>query len=557
MKAPKPLTVAAVLGALLLFGACASGKKGVRTTPQGEPAGAVAPAAGQVPAQAGLPPGLPVLEKDALNGETPAERNGNGSLDKEESAAALEEALTSYQDGQAALDRGDLDTALARLDEAYGLILKAKLPPDSPLNQEKNDLRILIAQRIQQAYAIRLPAPGSMDKSIPLAENPWVQKEIESFQTKERRLFEEGYKRSGLYRPMIVDEFRKAGLPEQLSWLPMIESWFKVRALSRARALGLWQFISSTGYRYGLRRDKYVDERMDPLKATQAAAKYLAELHDLFGEWTTALASYNCGEFRVQNTIRSQRVDYLDNFWDLFQNLPYETARFVPRFIAALHIINDPAKYGITLPEPDPPLVSETVTIEQPVKLAALSAQLGLDPLMLSFLNPELRNDSTPNASYALKVPAGYGERVMAALPAVPRWIPPDVVFSWHSVRSGDTLGSIARRYRTSVAAIQRLNNLRSSTLIRPGQKLKIPGRGGLPAEETGAAGTTTSPAPRAGAQVAAAADRVIHRVKPGDTLFALARTYGTSIVRIREVNRLRDDSLAIGQTLTIPSNRI
>lgn len=553
MKASKPLTAALVTGTLILFGACASGKKSVRTSPQAEPAAAALPGNEQPPAPAA--PSLPVLEKDALNGETPAERNGNGtSAERDDAAVALEDAMAFYQEGQAALDRGDLDTALAKLDEAYGLIIKAKLPVDSPLCQEKNDLRILIAQRIQQTYAVRLPAPGAMDKSIPLAENPWVQKEIESFQTRERSQFEEGYKRSGLYRPMIVDEFRKAGLPEQLSWLPMIESWFKPRALSRARALGLWQFISSTGYRYGLRRDKYVDERMDPLKATQAAAKYFSELHDLFGEWTTALASYNCGEFRVQNTIRSQRVDYLDNFWDLFQNLPYETARFVPRFIAALHIINDPAKYGFTLPDPDPPLVWETVTIEQPVKLATLSAELGLDPLMLSFLNPELRNDSTPNTPYALKVPAGYGQRAMAALPAVPRWIPPDVIFSWHSVRSGETLGAIARRYRTSVAAIQRLNNLRSSTLIRPGQKLKIPGRGGTPSEETGAAGMRAAVKPGG---TDAPGGPVIHKVRPGDTLFALARTYGTSIGRIREANGLRNDSLAIGQNLTIPSNRI
>lgn len=562
MNLTKPISAAAVIGALLFSGACASGKRAVRTSPQGE-APASATAGGAAAPQAARP-ALPVLEKDALNGESPAERNGNALLDKDDSAAALEDALNSYQEGQAALDRGDLDAALAKLDEAYGLILKARLPADSPLSQEKNDLRILIAQRIQQAYASRLPAAGSMNKGIPLAENVWVQKEIESFQTRERGLFEEAYKRSGLYRPMIIDEFRKAGLPEQLSWLPMIESWFKVRALSRARALGLWQFISSTGYRYGLRRDKYVDERMDPLKSTQAAARYLTELHDLFGEWTTALASYNCGEFRVQTTIRSQRVDYLDNFWDLFQNLPYETARFVPRFIAALHIISDPAKYGFTLPEPDPPLAVETVTVEQPVKLAVLSAELGLDSLMLSFLNPELRNDSTPNSAYDLKVPAGYGEKVVAALPAVPRWIPPDVVFSWHSVRSGETLGVIARRYRTTVAAIQRLNNLRNSTLIHPGQRLRIPGRGGAPAEETGAAGTTTSPAaPKAGAQVAAkpgassSAAGVVHQVKPGDTLFALARTYGTSIEKIRRANGLRDDSLAVGQALTIPSNRI
>ncbi len=268
---------------------------------------------------------------------------------------------------------------------------------------------------------------------------------------------------------MIIEELRKAGLPEHLSWVPIIESGFKVRALSRARALGMWQFIRSTGYRYGLKQDKYVDERMDPVKATRAAIKYLAELHDFFGDWTTALASYNCGELRVQNVIKAQKIDYLDNFWDVFNNLPYETARFVPRIIAVMLIIENPAKYGFTLPTPDPPLAWETVTVGQPVKLASISATLGLDPLILSFLNPELRHDSTPNYDYALKVPVGYGEKVLAALPALPRYIPPDVVYGWHTVKSGDTLGAIARRYRTSTDAIMRLNGIKNPRTSRSG----------------------------------------------------------------------------------------
>jgi len=539
--------------AIFLAFACSGAKKAAKTVPPEKGPETAAKAGVQPPSPPAQPPPspLPVVVPDALNG-VPAEEKTD-ELGREEAAALLEEALTFYQDGQSALERGDLDGALAKLDEAYATILKIKLPPDSPLVGEKNDLRILIAQRIQQAYANRLPAPGRLNGSIPMVDNQWVQKEIQSFQTVERKAFEEAYKRSGLYRAMILEEMRKSGLPEQLSWLPLIESGFKVKAFSRARALGLWQFMRSTGYRYGLKQNKYVDERMDPVKATQAAIKYLIELHDLFGDWTTALASYNCGEMRVQNVIRAQRIDYFDNFWDLFQNLPYETARFVPRLIATLQIIADPAKYGFTLPEPEPTLQYETVTVDQPVKLGALSTNLGLDPLMLSYLNPELRNESTPNYEYQLKVPVGYGEKLLAAVPTVPKWIPPDVIFSWHYVRSGDTLGMIARRYRTTVGAIQRLNNMRG-TLIYPGQRIKIPGRGGV-ADRAPAGGSAAAAKPAA-VETAAPAETITYLVKPGDTLFSLARAFNTTVGQIKSDNGLPDDQLLAGQQLIIKSGK-
>ena len=539
--------------AIFLAFACSGAKKAAKTVPTEKGPEPAAQAVAQPPsAPAQTPPSpLPVVVPDALN-SVPVEEKTD-ELGREEAAALLEEALTFYQDGQSALERGDLDGALAKLDEAYATILKLKLPPDSPLVEEKNDLRILIAQRIQQAYANRLPAPGRLNGSIPMVDNQWVQKEIQSFQTVERKAFEEAYKRSGLHRAMILDEMRKSGLPEQLSWLPLIESGFKVKAFSRARALGLWQFMRSTGYRYGLKQNKYVDERMDPVKATQAAIKYLIELHDLFGDWTTALASYNCGEMRVQNVIRAQRIDYFDNFWDLFQNLPYETARFVPRLIATLQIIADPAKYGFTLPEPEPTLQYETVTVDQPVKLGALSTNLGLDPLMLSYLNPELRNESTPNYEYQLKVPVGYGEKLLAAVPTVPKWIPPDVIFSWHYVRSGDTLGMIARRYRTTVGAIQRLNNMRG-TLIYPGQRIKIPGRGGV-ADRAPAGGSAAAAKPAA-VETAAPAETITYLVKPGDTLFSLARAFNTTVGQIKSDNGLPDDQLLAGQQLIIKSGK-
>ena len=527
----------------LLFSGCASNAKRTKTAPPTPPPSAraaKAEPAGERPQAPRPEASLPAVNTNDLQGDS--ESHKNGAEEREDASQLLEGSLAAYQEAQASLEREEFDNALAKLDEAYALILDVEAAPDSALCQEKNDLRILIAQKIQQIYATHLKPAVNNNGTIPLVENKWVLDEIKSFQTRERKYFEESYKRSGLFRPMIVKELTDAGLPEALSWLPLIESGFKIRALSRAKALGLWQFIRTTGFRFGLKLDKYVDERMDPPKATRAAVQYLSELHDFFGDWTTALASYNCGEMRVQNVIRAQKIDYLDNFWDLFNNLPYETARFVPRFIATLLIIDNPGKYGFELPTPDPPLVWETVTISQPVKLAALSSALGLDPAVLLMMNAELRNDSTPNYDYALKVPETFGEKTIAALPALPRYVPPDSIYGWHSVRSGDTLGSIARRYRTSVAAITRLNGIRNPRLLKIGQRLKIPGK----AQDSSDAETVT-PAPAPGAKVS-------YTVRPGDTLFTLARQFKTTISKIKSVNRLEGDGLNVGQKLVIES---
>ena len=349
---------------------------------------------------------------------------------KRTAAEILEDALSTYQDAQIAWSKTDIDTALAALDDTYSLLLQLELPLESSLNQEKNDLRLLIAQRIQEIYASHLIAVGENHRSIPLVENQDVLAEIKSFQTVERKYFEDAYRRSGSYREMILKELGREAMPEELSWVPIFESGFKVNAYSRARALGLWQFISSTGYRFGLKRTRWVDERMDPKKSTRAAIQYLKELHALFGDWTTALAAYNCGEFRVQRLIRNQRINYLDNFWDLYKLLPRETARFVPRFIATILIINNPEKYGMTLPTPDPPIEYETIEIYRPVKLSTLSKNMGFSADTLEKLNPELRHKSTPEGDFSLKIPLGSGERTLAAVEATARWSPPDATYS-------------------------------------------------------------------------------------------------------------------------------
>lgn len=464
--------------------------------------------------------------------------------DKKDPSAILEEALNTYQETQLAWEKGDLDSALAALDETYRLILKLDIPPDSPLIQEKNDLRLLIAQRIQEIYASRLRTVGVNHQAIPLVENQWVENEIKIFQTKEREFFEKAYRLSGRYRPIILEELKKTGLPEELSWMPLIESGFNVRAFSRARALGLWQFIASTGYRYGLNRDRWIDERMDPIKSTRAAVKYLSELHSLFGDWTTALASYNCGEFKVQKVLNSQPKNYLDNFWDLYIMLPRETARFVPRLIAALLIINNPQKYDFVLPELDPPLEFEEISLNQPVRLSSLAKALELKDEDLSPLNPELRHQATPDNEYILKVPPGCGERALLALSSLPNWIPPEATFNLHYVRRGETLSGIAQRYRTSVSAIVRLNGISRVHLIKPGQRLKVPAYGGT---------SSTSPPPL---ELMKDGENLIYIVKKGDSLYQIARAFGATPEKIKQGNDLQSNILQEGQKLVIQSGK-
>lgn len=519
---------------------CASGKKATTEIQSPESAPSSTPAKGD-PAES-LPP---IQEQeDFLLAELPAVEEGEGREgEKTDPSELLEDGMNSYRAALLAWDQGDLDNAILYLDAAYGLVLDMEdmeISPDSPLDQERNDLRLLIAQRIQEIYASRATAVGGNHGSIPLEVNEHVQRELDSFTKGERKLFEEGYRRSGRFREMILEELRKEGLPEELVWMPMIESWFKTRAFSRASALGLWQFIASTGYRYGLSRDRYIDERMDPEKASHAAALYLKELHSWFGDWTTALAAYNCGEFRVRRLINQQRIAYMDNFWDLYQMLPRETRRFVPRFIAAVLIVNDPARYGMDLPEPDPPLRYETISVNKPLKLSTLAEKMGLDGESLADYNPELRHKSTPEKEYALKIPIGTGEQALAGVSTLSRYVPPEATYITHYVRRGETVSGIATRYRSSISAISQANQLGRNNLIRPGQRLRVP-------TSYGSSYSTTQTR-----QLTTEGNNLVYTVKRGDTLYHIAQAFKTSVQEIKNRNNLKSNTLQVGQKLTI-----
>ncbi|MCP4627345.1 MAG: LysM peptidoglycan-binding domain-containing protein [bacterium] len=480
---------------------------------------------------------------DGLNAEGKPEigpETNTSAIQKVQTALDLDEALELIQLSQDYWQQGELENAVEALDRAYALILSVDTTDQPKLIQQKEDLRFMISKRILEIYASRNIVVNGNHNAIPIVINRHVQAEINLF-TKggERRFFIESLKRSGRYHDRIVSALKEAGLPEELSWLPLIESGFKTHALSRSRALGLWQFIPSTGYKFGLHRNKFIDERMDPDKATRAAIDYLKVLHSMFGDWSTVLAAYNCGEGRVLRVIRSQNINYLDNFWDLYEKLPRETARYVPRFLATLHVLNNLEAYGMDQVVVDQPLEFETVIVNKQVSMGNVAKSIGVAENVLKRLNPELRYKILPGDSYNLRVPPGHGEMLLAQIDRIPVSRPPQRAYVYHRVRQGETLSVIARKYRTSVGSIMRANNMRRSNYIVAGKRLKIPRRGYK--KQT----VKVIPKPRNGQEVR-------HIVRKGDSLYIIAKQYGTTTRKIQELNNLRTTTLHKGQVLTI-----
>jgi membrane-bound lytic murein transglycosylase D len=456
----------------------------------------------------------------------------------------LDAALESCETANYFWERGELDNALGSLDQAYSLILKVSPDDDSEILQQREDLRFTISKRIIEVYTSRFTVANGYKKPIPLVMNSHVERALKLYQGKERQFFLDAYRRSGRYRPAIVRALIDAGLPEELSWLPLIESGFKIRALSKARALGLWQFIASTGYKFGLVRDQWVDERMDFTKSTHAAIAYLKELHQIFGDWATVLAAYNCGEGRVLKCIRTQRINYLDNFWDLYARLPLETVFYVPKFMAVLHILNDPEAYGFDLPPLEEEPETEEVLVDKQVHLKTVAKRLGVPYGRLQDLNPALRRSCTPNRPYALRVPDGKGEVLVATLKDMPVYRPPVPAYVLHKVRKGECLSLIARRYRTSVRAIMALNGLKRSSYIKVGWRLKVPARRTYSSHRS-----KHSPAPVHKVQ----GKTIEYVVRKGDSLWKIANRFATTTRAIQSLNQLHTTRLYIGQILLIP----
>ena len=331
----------------------------------------------------------------------------------------------------------------------------------------------------------RVSYAAIMAPAYPVTLNAQVQFHLDRFTGSSREVVTLWVHRSSRYLAMIREVLRTRGLPEDLAFTAMIESGFKPDAVSRVGAKGMWQFMAGTARRYGLRVDRWVDERLDPEKSTVAAAAYLRDLYTQFGSWALAQAAYNAGEVKVMRAI--QKTGSRD-FWTLAQSrhLRRETKEFVPQIHAATVIGRDPDRYGFDFDEVDP-VAFDTLTVPAATDLRRLATSAGLAPGDVRALNPTLvRGVTPPGGPWTLRLPAGERERVAAAL--VPRR-PPGLAGSKHIevshaaatgdvhvVRPRDTVSAIARQYGVSVGDVMRWNRLDSLDRIRPGDRLRVAG---------------------------------------------------------------------------------
>lgn len=492
---------------------------------------------------------------DAIASNAPQDCTGDEKQAPDTEESRVDQALELCNLAQNYWEQGNLEEALSNLDAAYALMLEINATDNSEVDQQKEDIRYLISKRILEIYASRQIVVTGQHTAIPITLNEHVNAEIKLLTGSERGFFIRALNRSTRYRPYIVQELKKSGLPEEISWLPLIESGFQIKALSPARALGLWQFIPSTGNKFGLNRTYYIDERMDPEKSTRAAIDYLKELHNLFGDWTTALAAYNCGEYRVLKTIRNQKINYLDNFWDLYHNLPQETARYVPRFLATLHIVNNLDKYNITATEPLEPIEYKAIDVEKQARLSDIASAISIGTEVLTTLNPELRHQVLPPEPYKIKIPIDSADRFVTKIEDIktietnigdikPAYKESGPQYTYYRIRKGDTLFSIATKFKTSVGTITRCNkNLKKSRIVI-GSVLRIPGSNHHVNSRTASMNRKTS--------VSKSSNKFTYTVRTGDNLWLIAQNFSTTTKQIQSLNNLSGTAVNVGQRLTI-----
>jgi len=346
--------------------------------------------------------------------------------------------------------------------------------------------------------------------------------------------------RARFYLYYIVEEVEKRGMPLEIALLPAIESAYQPNAYSRARAVGLWQFIAPTGRLYGLKMNWWYDGRRDVIASTQAALDYLEKLvADFNGDWQLALAAYNCGEGKVARQIEVNRRRGKPTGYQHLR-LPRETVNYVPKLMAMADIVSDPARFGLKLePIPDSPYFARVETDTQ-IDLGVVARLTDMPVNELFQINPGYSRWVTdPEGPHALLVPADRKDMLIEGL----NNLSDDERVQWarHEVRHGETLSALARRYHVTADAIRTTNQL-PSNVLRVGQNLLIP-------------------ASASRAQVAGSAVRpddmnklvmVEHRVRSGDTLGAIARRYRVYVSQLREWNRLASNLIRLGQVLEV-----
>lgn len=475
-----------------------------------------------------------------------------------------------YAAGSKEYQAGNLDNAREDFDKALSMLLESKysIADDERLSAEFDklvenihDLEVATLERGDSLSDKKyVPAPieslsnltfpvdprvkervqeqlHSVHSDLPLVSNDYVDGVITYFQGRGHGYIEKLLSNIGLFQPMISEALRKEGLPQDLIYLAGAESTFNPVAVSKAHCVGIWQFSLGTGELYGLRKNRWVDERSDPGKSTQAAARHLKDLYQAFGDWFLAMAAYDSGALTVQRAI--ERTGYAD-FWKLreLHALPTETQNYVPIFLATAIVAKNPKAYGFDV-QPQAPLAPDEVVVSTPTDLR-LIAQLIDHPVEdLVRLNPSLLRWTTPSndPGFVLNLPPGTAETYKQAIASIP-----DTRRVWwrvHMVGEGETPASIAKKYRITKTALLRANQIEPDDLVAEGTRLVLP----LPEGSESSLVRVHSRGPR----------RLLHyRVRHGDTLELVADRFDVSPYEIRRWNSLRSSNLIAGKVLKV-----
>ncbi|HKW89331.1 MAG TPA: LysM peptidoglycan-binding domain-containing protein [Candidatus Acidoferrales bacterium] len=536
-----------------------------------------APAEPQAPKQPQTPAALP-LPKTSSNAQTPASQP-QSSVDQ-----LIKRVQSIYNSGQQAYDAGQLAEARKDFNAAVNLLMKSGLDEtrDPRLQQlfnqitdtmqnyeieaeqedeavaesggDASDITTDDESQDQSQAAPESTAPieeiASMESlpatdprlaamaekelitvphDLPLTINPLVLQYLSYFESpRGRDIVEMGLQRAGRYRAMIESTLKKEGLPQDLIYLAQAESAFKPKALSRMGARGIWQFMPYRGEEYGLDRNYFVDERDDPVAATQAAAEHLRDLYSMFGDWYLAMAAYNSGPVNVARAV--QRTGYAD-FWELEKRntLPAQTKNYVPIILALTLIAKDPALYGIQV-EPDQPLKYDSVSLDHSISLQLVADATGSSLDDLQSLNPQLVRGITPaTPGFSLRLPQGTSAELRQSISS----IPPDKWTSWRLVKfqSGDSIGDIARRFHVTLPSLKSVNDdLDPAQPPADGTELVVP-----------------AAPPRL---------RLVHyRVRRSESLDSIAMKFSVSVSELKKWNHIRVERVPRGRTLRIYEN--
>lgn len=406
---------------------------------------------------------------------------------------------------------------------------------------------------------------GSIDSEVPLYFNKSVKSFVDYFTVKDREYMRMVISRSTYFFPIFEETLEKYGLPDELKYLAIVESGLKPTAASWAAAVGLWQFVYLTGKSYGLHSDWYVDERMDPVKSTEAAARYLKSLYNMFGNWELALAAYNCGPGNVRKAIR--RSGYKRNFWAIYRYLPRETRGYLPQFVAITYAFNFAEDHNLILDKSKYlyHMASDTIMVKNFLNLTTMGSLLDICEEDMKVLNPSIKHMAVPTSSkyFSVRIPSdklelfnenrteildsaskvGKKELEYLAKKTIGNTYGRDKII--HRVQSGDVLGKIAQKYHVRVSDIKNWNNLHSNT-IRVGQRLNIWLKPNAYAASTAKKKSTVK-------QNLTVSGKKYHIVQPGDTLWDISKVYSDiTIEKLKKLNNLKSNKIQPGQKLVV-----